>query len=269
MSRIISIPFLASSNPSLGAESINSQGSKFTLNLDKPIKIPKEAVNAYATVDAATVWWVIPNISVALNNYVFRYEINSTEYTVDIPDGLYDGDKLNTTIKRLITNKGQDSSAITLLQDTATNKFVFQLDSNTPTYTQVAVIFNGANNLREILGFTTTNSISIGATTVKSFYADTTAGLNTINSFLIRSNFIETGIRINNKIESVIAQVPIDVLPGSQIVYQPFNPQKIPCTNRIGTSISTMNFELLNDSLDLVDTNNEYWTVRMTINYVL
>ena len=97
--------------------------------------------------------------------------------------------------------------------------------------------------------------------------ADNTAGFNTINYFLIGSDLVRRGIQINNKFAGVIAQVLIDVSPGSQIVSTPFNPSKIQCDELIGSKRTNLRFRLTDDKLRPVNTNGEYYSARIVIRY--
>ena len=98
--------------------------------------------------------------------------------------------------------------------------------------------------------------------------ADNAAAFNTINSFLIHSDLVSRGIRLNNNYNQTLGQVLIDVSPGSQIVSKPFNPPRVSADELAGTIKSTIRFWLTDQSNAAVDTNSEYWTARIVISFM-
>lgn len=61
------ISMIVSSN---GAQNISQDGSYFEIGLQDGLKIPKDALNVNLSVEEATVWWVIPNIT-DVNNKLY------------------------------------------------------------------------------------------------------------------------------------------------------------------------------------------------------
>jgi hypothetical protein len=183
---------------------------------------------------------------------------------VTIPQGLYDLTGLNTSILTQLENAGarsDPSPLINLTADSNTQKVIIRFN-----YSNVYVDFTQLQTPRVILGF---NSAVYGpyAGAPVNIFADTTAGFNTINYFLLGSDLVRQGIRFNNTYAGVIAQVLIDVSPGSQIVSTPFNPSKIQCDELIGTKRSNLRFRLTDDKLRPVNTNGEFYSARIVIRY--
>jgi hypothetical protein len=171
---------------------------------------------------------------------------------VTIPQGLYDLTGLNTSILTQLENLGSrtnPSPLINLSADSNTQKVNIKYN-----YNNVYIDFSQANTFREILGF---NSQVYGPYIAApiNVLAPNTAAFNQINYFLIGSDLVRQGIRFNNTYAGVIAQVLIDVSPGSQIVSTPFNPSKIQCDELIGSKRSNLRFRLSDDKLRPVNTN--------------
>ena len=120
--------------------------------------------------------------------------------------------------------------------------------------------------MREILGF---NSAVYGPyiNAPVNILADTTAAFNTVNYFLIHSDIVSKGVRFNNTYNQTIAQVLINVAPGSQIVSTPFNPARSDASDLAGSRRSNLRFWLTDDQDRPVNTNNENWSARIVIHY--
>jgi hypothetical protein len=264
------ISILMSSDPSAGAINRSSDGSQFEIQLEDALRIPNEAINVSIDVEEATVWWVIPNIITDQNDRLYITAPNAadvlTAYVVVIPQGLYDLAGLNQAIQRELQNQGakiDPSPAINLSPDDATQRVELTLN-----YVGSQVDFTPLDTFREILGF---NSQVIGPTVIAPFttIADGTAAFNQVNYFLIHSDLTNKGIRFNNQYNQTISQVLIDVPPGSQIVSRPFNPARINAHELAGTNRTSVRLWLTDDKNRPVNTNNEYFTARIAIKYLL
>jgi hypothetical protein len=97
--------------------------------------------------------------------------------------------------------------------------------------------------------------------------SDNVAALNQIDYFLIHSDLVSRGVRINNTYNQTIAQVLITATPGSQIVSTPFNPPHSQAPELIGAKRSRISFWLTDQSNNLVNTNNENWSARLVVRY--
>ena len=93
------------------------------------------------------------------------------------------------------------------------------------------------------------------------------AKFNQVNYFLIHSDLVPEGIRINGSFEQTIMQVLISVSPGSQIVSTPYNPPRISCPNLAGSFVNRAKFWLTDDKFRLVNTNGEAYSVRIAIRW--
>ena len=265
------ISILASSDPASGARNVSADGSQFEIQFEDALKIPKEAVNITIDVEEATVWWVVPNIITGDNDRMYITTPRAsddalTAYVVVIPQGLYDLSGLNQAISRELQNQGakiDPSPGLVLSPDDATQKVELTLN-----YVGSQIDFTPLDTPREILGF---NSQVIGPTVIAPFtqIADNTASFNQVNYFLIHSDLTNLGIRFNNQYNQTISQVLIDVPPGSQIVSRPFNPARVNASELGGANRTNIRFWLTDDKNRAVNTNNEFFTLRVAIKYLL
>lgn len=264
------INFLASSDPTNGASNISSGGDQFSVQLQDGIKVPRDAHNVQVSLQESTVWWTIPNITTGVNDkfYITAPRASDdalTAYTITIPQGLYDLSALNDAILRELENDGAKTTpnpVVNLLADDATSKVEIRVN-----YANIDIDFTQTDTFRDILGFNSQN-LTNGATTPFIHLADNTAAFNTINSFLIHSDLVSRGIRLNNNYNQTLGQVLIDVNPGSQIVSKPFNPPQVSADELAGTIKSTIRFWLTDQSNNTVNTAGEYWTARIVISFM-
>jgi hypothetical protein len=266
------INMVATSNPTRGATNISSDGSRFDMNLETPIEIPRNAVNVTVQCDESTIWWTVPNIITGVNDtfYITGDDASSvlTNYTITIPQGLYDRAGLNTALQSGLEAAGAKTTPdpiVSLLDDESTQKVVIRLN-----YTTSLVDFQVArtDTCRDILGFDP-QQVGPNAGAPINILADNVAAFNSINNFEIHSDLVGQGIRVNNTYTQTIAEVNITVNPGSQIVDKPFHPAKSDASALAGVKRGTVRFWLTDDSNNAVDTNSEYWTTRLTIQYLV
>lgn len=264
------ISFIVSSDPDAGAVNVSSDGSAFEVQLDDGLQIPREALHTTVRVEEATVWWVIPNIITDQNDKMFITgplvggAINN--FVITIPQGLYDLSGLNAAIQRELENQGAQTDPnpiLNLAPDGATQKVEVRLN-----YTNVSIDFTQLGTPRAILGFNT-QIIGPSAVAPIEILAPNIAAFNQVNYFLIHSDLVNQGIRFNNRYNQTISQILIDVAPGSQIVNKPFNPARSNAQELAGTKRTNLRFYLTDDKQRPVNTNNEYWTARIVIEYLL
>ena len=268
------ITMIVSSDPDNGATNRSSDGSYFEVNLQDGLTIPKDALNVNLAVEEATVWWTIPNIITGQNDKMYITGPDAatgavTNFVITIDQGLYDLSGLNQAILRELENEGakiEDAGnplpLINLSPDDATQKVEIRFN-----YTTVSIDFTPADTPRDILGF---NAQSYGpfVTAPYNLLAPSVAALNSVNYLLIHSDITNKGIRFNNEYNQTLAQVLIDVSPGSQIISKPFNPAKINVAELTGTSRTSLRFWLTDDKNRRVNTNGEYWSARIVIHYL-
>ncbi len=256
------LSYTFSSNPSLGATNISSDGSSFTINLNNAIFIPSSAVNCSLDVVSANIWYVQPNISVALGNNNFTYIYNAVSHSITIPDGLYSLENLNSYLSIQFVNSGYISNLIVLTGNQSTQQTVLTFNA-----TNLQANFNVANSVRTVLGFNATLVPLVIQAVGYSEFSPNIAAFNSINSFYIRSNIVSVGLPINNISNSIIAAIPITAEPGNLNIYTPNIPIEINCSEIVGNPINTINVQLLDDSLRPAPTNGEYFSFILHIHY--
>ena len=111
----------------------------------------------------------------------------------------------------------------------------------------IQIDFGALNSIGSILGFPAVMGLTPLIKPIADGYSvegTVEASLNRVNSYLITSNICPTGIPINNSGLNVIAQIPINSRPGSQILYSPYIPTKV-------TSIYSVDIEKITSHLIL------------------
>ncbi len=255
------IPIIIDSNIIAGAINKSADGSSFEIVLEDAIQIPKTATSCTVSVQEALIWNVVPNILTGENDaFSINDGVNPT-FNIVVPQGLYDLNTLEASLDSAIVAAGGASGIFSLIGDSATQKVVIRIN-----VVGVTIDFTIANSIRNILGF---NSIILGPTIViqTDFIGNTQAAFNTIDYFIISSNIVNRGMRINNNYNQHLSTVLIDQEPGSQLVSRPFNPPKIPAWELIGARRNRIRFWLTNQNNILVNTNNENWSARLSIEY--
>ncbi|MCP4337738.1 MAG: hypothetical protein GY799_02360 [Desulfobulbaceae bacterium] len=256
------IPIIASSSEAAGAKNVLLDGSSFEILLQQPIIMPHNLGNCTIQVDEATVWWTIPNISAALGNNMFYFTHLATPYPITIPDGLYSVSDLNNAVDRELVAASGLSGLVTFAADNATQKVEIIINQ-----AGSIIDFTPLDTFRDIIGF---DSQIIPLTTGSySQLGDNVAAFNTIEYFLLHCDIVGQGIRTNDTYSQTIAQILIDVKPGSQIVSREFNPPKSEALHLAGQTIDRIKFWLTDQNNVEVNTHDEVFGCRMIIKYTL
>ena len=243
---------------------VSEDGSRFSFQLNPPLEIPQHAKNITVSAQSATVWWSVPNIIKGVNDTLSIVGPDQSEvvqtYNISLPQGLYDLSQVESAVRLVLENQGAKlvpEPLVSFLADDSTQKVIVRL--NYPT----VQVFFGSSSPYQILGFAENSTLSRPPTNNRAPFV---AQFNQINSFLIHSSLVNQGLRVNNKYSSVIAQVLIDVAPGSQIVSKEFNPPRLEASNLRGKT-DRVQFWLTDDKDRAVNTNGEIFTVRVSIRW--
>lgn len=269
-----SVAFVVSSNPALGSYNLSKTANSFdafSVRLQQPLKIPANAYNCTLRVEATSIWNNEPNIIAGVNDTLRVTGPNAldvvTVFDLTIPQGSYSVSELNQTLQTQLTNAGAKVSPdplISITPDEATQKIDLRLN-----YTNVTVDFTQPNACYEILGFLSTSVVGPPAVAGQSYLANNEAKFNVINYYLVASSLVTQGLRFNDTYRSIINQTNITVRPNSLIVSEPFNPSVIPCPELAGQVRSDFDVRLLKDDLTAANTRGEYFSVRLSINYLI
>ena len=255
------IPLILSSSTASGAINKSSDGSFFQVSLENGLLIPYNAKQCWIVCQAAEVWNTSPNIITGKNDLIYFNDVMGA-LLITIPQGLYDLTLLNAEINRQIVDSGRDSDTIVILGNSATQKTYIQFQD-----IGASVDFTQPQTIRTILGF---DSIIVGPSVSANelFMSQEEASFNNIDYFIIHTDLVSRGIRINNKYSQAVAQVLIDASPGSQIVSQPNNPPEIPAFELIGDKKTILNVWLTDQDNNRVFTAGEDFSLRLVIYYI-
>jgi hypothetical protein len=114
------IPILVSSDVNAGALNKSADGSTFTIILDEPLEIPREAMSVDIMVEEATVWWTIPNVVAGVNDTFYLFE--GANFVAVIPQGLYDLSGLEAATERELVAVGAPAGSFNFIRDDATQR---------------------------------------------------------------------------------------------------------------------------------------------------
>lgn len=256
------IPLLLNSSTLSGAKNKSVDGSRFDITLDQPIQIPFAARNVTIAMEEAVVWWVMPNIVSGVNSNFELDDGVNPPYSVSVPTGLYNLFQLEASINSLIVSAGGASGIFNFLEDTSTQKVVIRIN-----VVGAFVDFTIANSVREILGFASVLVGPFGSAPIDTSGANT-AAFNTIEYFLIHTNLVDEGVRVNNQYSQIVGTVLIDESPGNQIKSRPFNPPKSSADTLIGQKQNIIHAWITDQDNNPVNTNGEDWTARLVIRYI-
>jgi hypothetical protein len=259
---------LASSDPSAGSQNLSADGSSFEVQLQEAIEIPKDAEEITIEAQEAAVWFTTANIKTGVNDTLYVTQPNAvdgtlTDYVVTIEQGLYNRTQMYAAFQREIVNQGGKAQSFGFLSEESTQRIILAFND-----VGTSIDFNPNNTPRFKLGFLAGiyGPFNVVPRTV---IAQNVAQFASIQFWEIHTDLTNNGIRVNNTFTQAIAQVNIDKPPGSQVLYRPFNATKIPCPELRGSSRTNIRFWLTDQSNNLVDTNSEYWSVRVVVRYLV
>lgn len=253
------ITLLCNSDETVGALNKSQDGSSFSVQLDTPISIPRDAVGCYLSVVNASVWNVSYNISAEIGNntFTFRPVGDVGEQTIIIPDGQYSLEAFNLMIQRELEALNLATDLFVFTGDEASSRVIITFGGN------YEIDFTVPNSPIDVLGFNARIVQGPVAT------GDQTAQFNRVNSYIITSNLVSNGIPVNSSGAGVIANIPIDVKPGRLITFQPRNPVKVDASELIGHSKNYFDIRLRDQNVRPVNTIGENFTVLISIEYYM
>ena len=255
--------YIFNSDTVAGAQNVSADGSMFQVTTASPITIPRDAIDCKIGVIQANIWNTSPNIAVAFSNNLFKFTTTvapAGTHTITIPDGLYSVAALTSYLSSQFVNLTYPSNLITIAGDDATgfSTVTFLTSGDSADFTI-------ANTVRDILGFA---AVVITAPSANyTFFSTSQAQFNRVNSYIIASNIVANGIQVNSNPTGIIATVPIDAPPGSQIAYSPQNIAWFSGDEMIGSSKSNFMFMLQDQNLRATPTGGNTWSFTLVISY--
>lgn len=260
------IPIFVSADPALGAFNLTPGNDRFSVQFKKQINIPPEAQNITLECNQATIWWTVLNIEENINDQ-FQLEVEGDQiYVITVPPGLYDFSSLNSSINSLLVNEGLASGLVTITGDSPTQKILLTFSIAGLQVTWIA------GSMFQLLGFNSLQLVPALDFTMAAYseLAPNVANFSDISSFLLHTSLVTSGFPLGNQQSQAIAQTQINVPPGSQINFNPFNPIKLNVSHLIGLPIIQADF-WVTDQLGRanLDFNGEFFTMLIIIRYHL
>jgi hypothetical protein len=126
-----------------------------------------------------------------------------------------------------------------------------------------SIQFLVANSVASILGFT---ADVVNPVANYNAFSQDPANINRNNSYTIQSNICD-GLVVNRATSGVIASIPIDASPGSQINYDPRQLTWIPASELRGVSRNRLTFQLGNQDLAPTPTSGELYAFVIQIRW--
>ena len=120
------------------------KSSNFTTKLNPPVRLDPNKDYKIALVNSE-LWYSWYNVTTSNNN--FKYFNGKDWTTVKVPPGAYNIKDINTEIKNLIEDEGDDSDAITLSANFNTSKTSLRIHGD------YEVDFDIDDGLRDLLGY--------------------------------------------------------------------------------------------------------------------
>lgn len=236
----VSIPLFVSSDSSLGAFNVSPGKDRFDIQFKNTIEIPNDAKNMTLELTQATVFWTVLNIKAGIND-AFRLLVSGdpgSPYNITIPPGLYAPVDLNEAVNRELVNAGLTSGLVIITGDNSTGRILLTL---TDALLRVEWV---PSSFFTLVGWNSGDFVPSGGFTAAAFseLSPNIAAFSDVSSFLIHTNLVQSGIPIGNLEAQVLASVQINVPPGSQINYNPFNPIKLSVNHLIGQNINEATF---------------------------
>lgn len=250
----VEVPILVSSNTTLNNVKVSDNGSVAEVTLLQSIDIPQDALSIYLEAESTTMWNTNPNVIAGVNDTVI---LDGITYT--FPEGLYDLAAINKQIVQFVNS----NTRFVFSSDDVSGKLIL-------TITAAALATFNMGNMYFFFGFlaaTYDNSTSLGVPFP--ILAPKKANFNYTNYYLVHCNLVPNGLLYNNSYSSIITDIPIEVGTLEQIVYTPVNPCRLDCGNLAGSKITSVKVWITDDSNRLIKTNEEYFAVRLSVNYLL
>ena len=261
----VSITLVVSSDQALGATNVNTGVSRFSVQFKNTIEIPDDAQNITLQCTQATIFWTVLNIIEGIND-LFQLEVSGDAvYIVTLEAGLYDVSGLNNAVNNNLVNQGLAAGLVSIIADNATQKILL---SFTTAGLQVKWV---AQSFFKLVGFNSLQSIPAGGFTLGSFseLAPNIADFSDVSSFLLHTSLVHNGIPLGDTASQALSQILINVRPGSQINFNPFNPIKLNVDHLRGQTINEASFWITDQLNRTLDFNGQFFSALVVIKYYL
>ena len=253
-------PIFFNSSAETGALPVGILGNEFSVQLNNPIVVPRNAINCTVEISSASIWNSSPNIADYIGNNKIYFTYLSVPHIIQIPNGLYGSEDIDSLIGIYFSTNGLPR--------------LFEISSNEATQ-RVIIVFNNicvidftqVRACSDVLGFN--NVVGPYATFPTYVTAPNTARFNRVEKYYIISNLISGGIPQNSTSSGILARIPINVRNNSMINYEPLSAVRCDGTELIGMAKQVINFRLVDQLLRNLSTFDEDWSFCLNIRYYL
>ena len=232
---------------------VSDNKSSFNTRFNPKLELDKDKVYEIALVNLET-YYSFPNIDETNNVFVYSPDNGNSWVKIKIPEGSYEIDDINNTIKHEMEKRGH--------YDSVNEDYYINISANSNTLKSILILekdyqvdFNHQNSLAKALGFT-------GTKYTEGFYeSENVVNILSINSILVNIDII-SGSYVNGTTKSTIYSFFPKVSPGYNIIESPVNLVYLPLTldtiDSLAVSITDQDDHLLNH-------RNEKLTIRFHI----
>ena len=232
---------------------VSNDKTNFNTRFNPKLELDKDKVYEIALVNLET-YYSFPNIDDTNNVFVYSHDQGVTWTKIKIPEGSYEIDDINNTIKHEMEKRGH--------YDSINEDHYINISANSNTLKSVLIIesgyqvdFNQPNNLSKVLGFT-------GTKYEEGFHeSENVVNILRINSILVNIDII-SGSYVNGTTKSTIYSFFPKVSPGYKIIESPVNRVYLPITL---DTIDSLNVTITDQDDHLLNLRNEKLTIRFHI----
>jgi hypothetical protein len=263
-------------NISTDRDSVVDGGAQAITRLNPSIVIPHTAVDVKVGLRSSFIYNSFPNVDVKVGNALYVKTQNMSDYAIIIiPDGQYDVTNLDSTIQYQIANTIHNDEILGIFEivaDLATQTIAID---NTSADKTIDFFFAGPDHVStqyqplsiyNLLGFNAESTVTVNPK--QNINAPNTANFNNVNIIRPICNLLQNGILVGGRSLGILADIPINNTPGSQMVYQP-NPEQTDVSepSLVGTSIREISILLTNEKGESIRTIGNEWSITIAISY--
>ena len=222
---------------------VSSNKTNFNTRFNPKLELDRDKVYEIALVNLET-YYSFPNIDETNNVFVYSPDNGNSWVKIKIPEGSYEIDDINNTIKHEMEKRGH--------YDSINEDHYINISANSNTLKSVLIIKSGYQ-VDQVLGFT-------GAKYEEGFHeSENVVDILRINSILVNIDII-SGSYVNGTTKSTIYSFFPKVSPGYKIIESPVNLVYLPITL---DTIDSLNIVITDNHL--LNLRNEKLTIRFHI----
>ena len=232
---------------------VSNDKSNFNTRFNPKLELDRDKVYEIALVNLET-YYSFPNIDETNNLLVYSHDNGNSWVKIKIPEGSYEIDDINNTIKHEMKKRGH--------YDSINEDYYINISANSNTLKSILILekdyqvdFNHQNSISKVLGFT-------GVKYTEGFHeSENVVDILRINSILVNIDII-SGSYVNGTTKSTIYSFLPKVSPGYKIIESPVNLVYLPITL---DTIDSLNVTITDQNYHLLNLRNEKITIRFHI----